>query len=65
MNRLLEVDLVVQRDGTFDLRDPVLTVWLASFHAGVELLTLPRQEILAHLVADMRERFQRSLGSSR
>jgi AAA+ ATPase superfamily predicted ATPase len=59
LNRLIEVDLVVQRDDTFDLRDPVLKVWLGYFHAGVELLTMPRREILEQLVADMSERFQR------
>ena len=59
LNRLIEVDLVVQRDDTFDLRDPVLKVWLGYFHAGVELLAMPRREILEQLVADMSERFQR------
>lgn len=59
LNRLLEVDLVVQREGAFDLRDPVLKIWLAYFYAGVELLAVPRQEILEQLVADISERFQR------
>ena len=59
LNRLAEVDLVVQQDATFDLRDPVLKVWLAYFHAGVELLAMPRREILEQLVADVSERFQR------
>ncbi|RMF92198.1 MAG: hypothetical protein D6736_03865 [Nitrospinota bacterium] len=59
LNRLIEVDLVVQRNGAFDLRDPVLKVWLAYFHAGVELLAMPRRELLEHLVTDMSERFQR------
>lgn len=49
----------MQQDGAFDLRDPVLKVWLAYFHAGVELLTMPRRETLEQLVADMSERFQR------
>ena len=60
LNRLAEVDLVAQQDGAFDLHDPVLKVWLAYFHAGVELLMMPRREILEQLVAEMSERFQRA-----
>ena len=59
LNRLGEVDLVAQIDGTYDLPDPVLKIWLAYFHAGVELLTVPRREILEGLVADMAQRYQR------
>jgi len=59
LNRLGEVDLVTQQDGAYDLPDPVLKIWLAYFHAGVELLTVPRREILEGLVADMAQRYQR------
>jgi AAA+ ATPase superfamily predicted ATPase len=59
LNRLGEVDLVTQAGGTYDLPDPVLKLWLAYFHAGVELLTVPRREILEGLVADMTQRYQR------
>jgi len=59
LNRLHEVDLAAQIDGTYDLPDPVLKIWLAYFHAGVELLTVPRREILEGLVADMTQRYQR------
>lgn len=59
LNRLSAVDLVVQTDGTYDLPDPVLKIWLAYFHAGVELLTVPRREILEQLVADITQRYQR------
>ena len=59
LNRLGEVDLVAQIDGAYDLPDPVLKIWLAYFHAGVELLTVPRREILEGLVADMAQRYQR------
>jgi hypothetical protein len=59
LNRLGEVDLVAQIDGAYDLPDPVLKIWLAYFHAGVELLTMPRREILEGLVADMAQRYQR------
>ena len=59
LNRLGEVDLVAQIDGAYDLPDPVLKIWLAYFHAGVELLIVPRREILEGLVADMAERYQR------
>jgi len=59
LNRLMEVDLVIQEDGAFDLRDPVLKIWLAYFHAGVELLAIPRREILEQLVTDIGERFRR------
>jgi len=59
LNRLMEVDLVVQQDDAFDLRDPVLKIWLAYFHAGVELLAIPKREILEQLVADIGERFRR------
>ena len=53
------MDLVAQVDGVYDLPDPVLKIWLAYFHAGVELLTVPRREILEQLVADMTQRYQR------
>lgn len=59
LNRLGEVDLVTQMDRAYDLPDPVLKIWLAYFHAGVELLTVPRREILEGLVADMAQRYQR------
>jgi len=59
LNRLAAVDLVSQADGAYDLPDPVLKIWLAYFHAGVELLTVPRREILEQLVADMTQRYQR------
>jgi len=59
LNRLSAVDLVAQTDGAYDLPDPVLKIWLAYFHAGVELLTVPRREILEQLVADMTQRYQR------
>jgi len=59
LNRLGQVDLVAQIDGAYDLPDPVLKIWLAYFHAGVELLTVPRREILEGLVADMAQRYQR------
>lgn len=59
LNRLGAVDLVSQVNGTYDLPDPVLKIWLAYFHAGVELLTVPRREILEQLVADMTQRYQR------
>ena len=59
LNRLGAVDLVAQADGAYDLPDPVLKIWLAYFHAGVELLTVPRREILEQLVADMAQRYQR------
>ena len=50
---------MAQIDGAYDLPDPVLKIWLAYFHAGVELLTVPRREILEGLVADMAQRYQR------
>jgi hypothetical protein len=59
LNRLGEVDLVTQQDAAYDLPDPVLKIWLAYFHAGVELLAVPRREILEGLVADMTQRYQR------
>ena len=50
---------MAQADGAYDLPDPVPKIWLAYFHAGVELLTVPRREILEGLAADMAQRYQR------
>ncbi len=56
---LMEVDLVIEEDGRYYYRDPVLRFWVAYTSRGIEVDAFPRREDLEGLVADLTERFQR------
>jgi len=57
--RLMEVDLIVQEGALYDFRDPVMKLWAAYYYQGLELPVVPRQQILAQLVAEVSQRYQR------
>jgi len=56
---LLEVDLVMETDGGYTFRDPVLRYWVAHVTRGVEVDSLPRQQDVWDLVSHLDERFLR------
>jgi predicted transcriptional regulator len=60
LRRLMEVDLLVERDGRYSYADPVFRYWVAQTTKGVALEGFPRQEDLNRLVADLAERFARA-----
>jgi hypothetical protein len=62
LRSLGEVDLVEERDRTYQFRDPVLRFWVAYTSKGIEMDAFPRREDLAGLVSDLEERFQRAAG---
>jgi len=57
---LADVDLVEQReDKTYGYRDPVLQVWVAYYYSGLQLTGMPSQKIMANLVAELMEKYER------
>lgn len=60
LRSLSEVDLVEERDRTYQFRDPVLRFWVAYTSKGIEMDAFPRREELAGLVSELEERFQRA-----
>jgi uncharacterized protein len=60
LRRLMEVDLLVVRDGRYFYVDPVFRYWVAQTTKGVNVEGFPRQEDLKRLVADLAERFARA-----
>ena len=57
---LVDVDLVEQRDDkTYGYRDPVLQIWVAYYYSGLQLTGLPSQKVLANLVAELMEKYER------
>jgi hypothetical protein len=59
LQRLIEVDLVAQGGALYDYRDPVMKLWAAYYYQGLELPTVPRQQILDQLVTEISQRYQR------
>ena len=60
MSWLVDVDLVEQRDDkTYGYRDPVLQIWVAYYYSGLQLTGLPSQKVLANLVAELMEKYER------
>ena len=60
LRRLMEVDLLVERQGRYFYADPVFRYWVAQTTKGVAIEGFPRQEELKALVADLAERFARA-----
>ena len=60
LRRLMEVDLLVERQGRYFYADPVFRYWVAQTTKGVASDGFPRQEELKTLVADLNERFARA-----
>ena len=60
LRRLMEVDLLVERQGRYFYADPVFRYWVAQTTKGVAIDGFPRQEELKALVADLAERFERA-----
>lgn len=60
LRRLMEVDLLVERQGRYFYADPVFRYWVAQTTKGVAIDGFPRQEELKTLVADLAERFARA-----
>ncbi len=60
LRRLMEVDLLVEREGRYFYADPVFRYWVAQTTKGVAIEGFPRQEELETLVADLAERFARA-----
>ena len=60
LRRLMEVDLLVERQGRYFYADPVFRYWVAQTTKGVAIDGFPRQEELKALVADLAERFARA-----
>jgi len=60
LRRLMEVDLLVERQGRYFYADPVFRYWVAQTTKGVSIDGFPRQEELKALVADLAERFARA-----
>ena len=60
LRRLMEVDLLVEREGRYFYVDPVFRYWVAQTTKGVDVENFPRQEDLKRLVADLAERFARA-----
>jgi len=60
MTWLADVDLIEQRDDkTYSYRDPVLQIWVAYYYSGLQLTGLPSPKILANLVAELMEKYER------
>jgi predicted transcriptional regulator len=60
LRRLMEVDLLVERQGRYFYADPVFRYWVAQTTKGVATDGFPRQEELKALVAGLAERFARA-----
>ena len=60
LRRLMEVDLLVERQGRYFYADPVFRYWVAQTTKGVAIDGFPRQEELKALVAGLAERFART-----
>jgi predicted transcriptional regulator len=60
LRRLMEVDLLVEREGRYFYVDPVFRYWVAQTTKGVDVEGFPRQEDLKRLVAELAERFARA-----
>ena len=60
LRRLMEVDLLVERQGRYFYADPVFRYWVAQTTKGVAIDGFPRQEELKALVAGLAERFARA-----
>lgn len=60
LRRLMEVDLLVEREGRYFYADPVFRYWVAQSTKGVAIEGFPRQEELKALVAELAERFARA-----
>ncbi len=60
LRRLMEVDLLVERQGRYFYADPVFRYWVAQTTKGVAIDGFPRQEELKTLVAELAERFARA-----
>jgi len=60
LRRLMEVDLLVEREGRYLYADPVFRYWVAQTTKGVAITGFPRQEELKALVAGLAERFARA-----
>jgi len=60
LRRLMEVDLLVEREGRYFYADPVFRYWVAQTTKGVAIEGFPRQEELKALVAELAERFARA-----
>ncbi len=59
LRRLMEVDLLIEREGRYFYTDPVFRYWVAQTTKGVAIEGFPRQEELKVLVAGLAERFAR------
>jgi len=57
---LLEVDLVMETEGGYTFRDPVLRYWVAQATRGIEVDSFPRRQDVWDLVSHLDEQFQRS-----
>jgi hypothetical protein len=60
LRRLMDVDLLVVREGRYFYADPVFRYWVAQTTKGVAIESFPRQEELKALVAGLAERFARA-----
>ena len=60
LRRLMEVDLLVDREGRYYYADPVFRYWVAQTTTGAAIEGFPRQEELSNLVAGLAERFARA-----
>jgi len=60
LRRLMEVDLLIEREGRYFYADPVFRYWVAQTTKGITIEGFPRQEELKLLVADLAERFARA-----
>ncbi len=53
LRALQEVDLVIEQDGEYFYRDPVLRYWVAAMTRGIEIDLLASRAALAPLLADL------------
>ena len=60
LQRLMEVDLIVEREGCYYYADPVFRYWVAQTTRGVMVEGFPRREELTALGANLTERFARA-----
>jgi AAA+ ATPase superfamily predicted ATPase len=60
LRRLMEVDLLIEREGRYVYADPVFRYWVAQTTKGVAIESFPRQDDLKSLVAGLSERFARA-----
>ncbi len=60
LRRLMEVDLLLEREGRYFYADPVFRYWVAQTTKGVAIEGFPRQEEMKTLVAELAERFARA-----